>query len=321
MSTNSQDQEIDLGQVFKKIGSFFQLIIDKVFDFILFLKRNIIVIAILFIVGAVWGYFKDKDKSYTNEIIVQPNFGSVDYLYAKIALLDAKKKEKDTTFFTNIGFKDVKKIAKFKIEPIIDVYKFIDGENGNFEMIKLMAEDGNIDDIIKNQITSKNYAYHLITFTTSKKALKEDTVEPLLNYLNNSEYFSLIQKQYIKNQDIKAKANDSVINQIDKLIEGFSNSAASGSKTDKMVYISDNNQLDEIIKTKNNLIYEQGVIRISKLSNDKIIKEVSTTINSLNREGIQGKMKFILPLFLVFLFMMIVAFKNFYKKQLTKRNL
>lgn len=39
MSTNSQDQEIDLGQVFKKIGDFYQLILDKIFDFILFLKK------------------------------------------------------------------------------------------------------------------------------------------------------------------------------------------------------------------------------------------------------------------------------------------
>ena len=38
MSANSQEQEIDLGQLSKKIGGYFQKIIDSIFDFILFIK-------------------------------------------------------------------------------------------------------------------------------------------------------------------------------------------------------------------------------------------------------------------------------------------
>ena len=44
MSTNSQEQEIDLGQLSKKIGGFFQKLIDSFFDLILFIKRNILII-------------------------------------------------------------------------------------------------------------------------------------------------------------------------------------------------------------------------------------------------------------------------------------
>ena len=61
---------------------------------------------------------------------------------------------------------------------------------------------------------------------------------------------------------------------IDRLVDGFAKSAASGSKTDKMVYISDNNQINEIITTKNILITEQGTLKISQLNSDKIIKEI-----------------------------------------------
>lgn len=322
MSTNSQDQEIDLGQVFKKIGDFFQSIVNYIFDAILFVKRNIILLAILFIAGAGLGFYLDKtDKSYTNEIIVTPNFGSVDYLYSKIALLQAKKKENDTIFFSNLGFKNVKDLGKIEIDPIIDVFKFVDKKPDNFELIKLMAEDGDLDKIVESEITSKNYPFHLIKFSTSEQTDNNKTVEPLLNYLNDSEYFKTIQKQYLENENIKIKANDSIIKQIDKLVDGFSKSAASGSKTDKMVYISDNNQLNEIINTKNGLIGEQGALRLNLISNDKIIKEISATINSLNTKGLNGKMKLVLPILFIFLFICIHIFRSFYKTQINKRNI
>lgn len=321
MDTKSHDQEIDLGQLFSKIGNVYQNILNKIFDTILFIKRNLVVLLVLLVVGFAVGLFLDKtSKSYDHEIIVSPNFGSVDYLYAKIALLDAKKKDNDTVFFSNLGFKNVKDLGKIEIDPIIDIFKFVNQNGSGFELIKLMAEDGDLDKIVENEITSKNYPFHLIKFSTSEKTEISKTIEPLLNYLNDSEYFKTIQKQYLENENIKIKANDSIIRQIDKLVEGFSKSVASGSKTDKMVYISDNNQLNEIINTKNGLIGEQGALRLNLINNDKIIKEISTTINSLNTKGINGKRKLILPIMFIVLFVGINVFKNFYKKQIEKRS-
>ena len=178
MSTNSQDQEIDLGQVFKKIGNFFQSIIDSFFDAILFVKRNIIAIIVLFIIGVILGFYLDKTtKTYTNEIIVLPNYGSVDYLYSKIELLEAKRNENDTVFFRELGFKNVNELGLIEIEPVIDVFKFVDKKPENFELIKLMAEDGDLNKIIEGGITSKNYPFHKIKFSTSKKTSQHDEEE------------------------------------------------------------------------------------------------------------------------------------------------
>ncbi len=322
MSTNSQDQEIDLGQVFKKIGNFFKSLIDSLFDVILFIKKNIVVLAILFIIGAAIGFYLDKtNKQYNNEVIVAPNFSSVDYLYSKIELLEAKRKENDTVFFKELGFKNVKDLSKIEIEPVLDVFKFVDKKPDNFELIKLMAEDGDLNKIIEDDVTSKNYPFHKIKFTTSKKTNTDNTIQPLLNFLNDSDYYTTIQKQYLENEAIKMKANDSIISQIDKLIDGFASSASSSSRTDKMVYISDNNQLGEILTTKNNLINEQGMLRLSLLSNDKIIKDISTSINSLNTKGLNGKKKFVLPILFIVLFIAFKIFRGFYKNQLAKRKL
>lgn len=321
MDKKSHDQDIDLGQLFSKIGNVYQNILNKIFDIILFIKRNLVVLLVLLLVGFAVGLFLDKtSKSYDHEIIVSPNFGSVDYLYAKIALLDAKKKDSDTLFFNSLGFSKVDQLGKIEIEPVIDVYKFVDKKPDNFDLIKLMAEDGDLEKIVENEITSKNYPFHKIKFSTDENTSRENTIDPLLKFLNDSEYFATIQKQFIENEQLKMKANDSIIKQIDNLLEGFSKSVASGSRTDKMVYISDNNQLNEIINTKNGLVGEQGLIKLALLNNDHIIKEISTTINSLNTKGINGKRKLILPIMFIVLFVGINVFKNFYKKQIEKRS-
>ncbi|MDK2772776.1 MAG: hypothetical protein KYX68_11200 [Flavobacterium sp.] len=322
MSTNSQDQEIDLGQIFHKVGGFFQSIVDKLFDFILFVKRNSLYLAGLLIIGLVFGYFLDKqNKTYDHEIIVTPNFGSVDYLYSKIALLDAKRRENDTLFFSNLGFKDIKTVGTIKVEPIIDIYKFIEGKPGNFELIKLMAEEGDINNIVKDPVTSKNYPYHTITFKTNGLTDNNKTINPLLNFLNDSEYYSKLKEQYLENQKEKLSSNDSIINQIDNLLNEFSNTVSDGSKSDKLIYYSDNNQLDAIINTKNTLTIEKGSIKLNIINSDKIIKDISSTINMKSTKGILGKMKIVVPVVFLFLFFVFVSVKNFYRNQLAKRNL
>ena len=324
MSTNSQsnndNQEIDLSQISKKFSGFFEKIAIKIFNGILFVKRNIVVIGILFVTGAVLGYFMDKsEKTYDSQIIVTPNFSTVDYLYSKIDLINSKVNEGDTLFLKNVvGIKDTKKFSGIKIEPITDIYSFIGSNPVNFEFIKLLAEDGDLKKIVDDKLTSKNYSFHNISFTTSKLTNEQKTVKPLLDYLNNSDYYKKIQLAYINNIQIKIKENDSIITQINGVLNSFSNATNGAQKSDKLVYYNDNTQLNEVIKTKNELILEQGVHRIELLNLDKIIKESSATINIKNTKGLNGKMKIVIPFLLIFIFFLFGFIRAYYKNQLAK---
>lgn len=322
MSTNSQDQEIDLGQVFKKIGNLFQSIIDLFFDFILFIKRNIIIIIILFVLGFIIGFFLDKkDNEYDHQIIVSPNFGSVDYLYSKIKLLNSRNDESDTVFLKKIGIINTKKIGEIEIEPIVDVYKFIENKEQNFDLIKLMAENGDINKIVKDELTSKNYPFHVIKFTTKDKTIAENTVKPILNFLNESDYFNSVKNQYTENLKIKIQANEATILQIDNLLNEFAKTSSSNQKSDKLVYYNENSELNEIIKTKDLLVIEQGKNRINLINIEKTIKEIATTINIKNKKGLNGKLKLLLPILFLILFSLIVYFHRFYKKQIKRRKI
>jgi len=318
---NTDNQEIDLSQISKKIGGFFESISSAIFHGILFLKRNIVLIGIIFLVGAALGYYLDKtSKTYEHEIIVTPNFGSNDYLYSKINLLNSKIEERDTLFLKKIGIKDTKKINKIEIKPIIDIYKFIDSKPENFELIKLMAEDGEMKKIVEEKLTSKNYPFHELQISTSKIVTDESLVKPLMNYLNKSDYYSRLRTEYINNVKIKMAQNDSIIKQIDGFLDNFKRTTNNGLKSSNLVYYNDNMQLNDIIKTKDGLISEQGVHRLEMVNFEKTIKEVSVVTNIKNVKNINGKLKLVLPILFLFLFVALNMFSRFYRKQMSKLN-
>lgn len=324
MSLESQNvtdnQEIDLSQISKKIGNFFENISSSIFKGILFIKRNIIVLSILFILGAGLGFYLDSTtKSYDTEIIVTPNFETTDYLYAKINLINSKINEGDTLFLKNIvGIKEPKKLNNIEVEPIVDVYKFINNSDKNFEFIKLLAEDGDIKKIVNENITSKNYLYYIIKFNTSKVTSIEKTVKPILEFINNSEYYKKNQKEYLNNIRIKMIENDSIIAQINGVLNSFNKKVNGSQNNGKLIYYNENTQLNDVIKTKNDLVNEQGSHRIQLVNLDKIVKDNSITINIKNNKSINGKMKLILPFLLIVFFFIFSYFKFFYKIQLAK---
>ncbi|WP_026703791.1 hypothetical protein [Flavobacterium soli] len=308
----SEDQEIDLSQISRKINQGFQNLGGFIFNCIHFFIKNAIIIVLLFIIGVALGYYLDKTKkSYDHEIIVIPNFGSADYLYAKINLINSKIKEGDTTFLKNLGLKYPKKISKLEIEPIVDPYNFIRDREENFDLLKLMADDGSIDKVLKDKITSKNYTYHSITFSTKGVATDENTIQPLLNSLNDSEYFKVIQKNVVENVKIKIQYNDQTLNQINDVLNSFAGNVNNTQRSGNLVYYNENTQIDEVLQAKYNLVSEQGNNRVQLVNYQKIIKDISVITNMEKASS----SKLILPLFLIFLFICGKLFLGFYKTQ------
>ena len=317
MSTDSQDQEIDLGQIGKGIKNFFNGMVNSFFDFLFFIKKKIIIISILIIVGILLAFSLDS-KVYKHEISVIPNFGSNEYLYKKIEQVDTKLREKDILFFNELGIKSYEDILSIEIEAYPGVYDFIktnSEEKTNFELLKLMAEDGNIDKILKDEMTSKNYYHHKITIETKGMFKKEELITPLLNYLNTNSYFENLQKISYNNLKEKIIFNDSLSKQIDKLIILMSSNSGSGT-----ISISEKNSIPELIEKKDKLIKENQQSFLAENIYDKIIKEESIIINIREYKTLLLNNKILFPLILILLYFVIYSFSIFYKKQLTRSN-
>ena len=316
MSTNSQDQEIDLGQIVKGIKNFFNGIVNSIFDFIFFVKKKLVIIGGLFVVGVALAFLLDS-KTYNHEISVIPNFGSNEYLYKKIEQIDTKLREEDEAFFKQLGIKNFKDVISVEIEAFPAIYNFVNNkeQGNNFELIKLMAEDGNIDKIMKDEITSKNYYHHKISIQTKGMFKKEEFINPILNYLNTNTYFEVQQKVYQKNLSDKITLNDSLINQIDKLIVLLSSNNSSGT-----ISISEKNSIPELVEKKDRLISEKQYLLTNENIFDKIIKEESSIINIRDYKPLLLNNKILFPLALILLYLLSYFLFNTYKKQSARFN-
>ena len=88
-------------------------------------------------------------------------------------------------------------------------------------------------------------------------------------------------------------------------------------KPSRIIYNKENNQINPLFDLKNSLINEIAAQKIN-LENLKVfIKDSSITTNIRNTEKINGKLKFVLPIFLIFGFILVRIFIRFYKKQET----
>lgn len=318
---NFENQEIDLISVSKNVSSFFKSVNRRIFLMIQFVLKNIVVLGILLTVGLVIGFYLDQtQKTYKNSIIVRPNFESTDYLYSKIEFLNSKIKDNDTLFLKAIGIQHPSKLMNIEVSPIIDIYKFISStstkdNDQNFQLLKLLAEDGDMNKIVTEKTTSKNYTYHKITFNTKGLITRKEIIEPLLDYLENNPYYKEMQRIYLNNLRTKIVANQEIVKQIDGLLDGFKKENSEVSKKDKLVYYNENTQLNDIINTKNNLIGEIGRFQLDIQTLEEVIKENSSIINVHNTKSINGKFKLVIPLVLIFGYLFINFFIRFYRKQ------
>lgn len=320
---NIENQEINLSDVSRKVKNYFSKANDSFFDGILFVKRNIIIVVALIIAGAGLGYYQDySSRQYEQKIFVMPNFGSTDYVYEEVEGLISKIRKKDPDFIKNSGIKDLTKISMVKIEPVVEIYDFIedkdvDEDDRKFQLFRLISENGDMKKILEDKITSRGYKKHLITVTTNETVSRDEAIDPILNYFNNNPYFVKMKKEYANNLDLKIAANDTVIKQIDRILNDYASRKNNGSA----MYYVDNTQLNEVIKLKNRLTVEQGQNRIDRANYDKVLAESGTMLNVPKKGLLVGKMKYITPLLFIGIFVLIFRFRKYYAKQLNKRKI
>ena len=325
MSTTSQEQEIDLSQIGKSISKVFQNIVNTCFDLLFFIQKKIVIVGALFILGVVFGIFLDKNSSkYSSEIVVTPNLGGVDYLYSKIELIDSKLKEEDKLFLKQIGINNTKNIVSVKIEPVIDIYTFVNTNTAiagnaqntqNFELMKLFAENEDINKVIKDKITSKNYPNHKITIVTLDKTTDNEIIKPILKYLNSDNYLNKLLGITRENTLVKMKKNDEQILQVDKLINQISDNLSKTKNNSSLIYNNENNEINALFSLKNSLLNEIANQKI-QMENIKVyVKDLSITANIIDVKGTNNKMKIILPFLFVFLYLLGYWFSQAYKKQ------
>ena len=242
---NSDSQEIDLSYLTKKSIHFIDRLGYSIYKFFRFLTRNIIIISILIILGAISGYFLDKimEKTYKQEIIVIPNFGSLNYLYSEI---ENKKFEEGP-------------ISTVEIKPVVDIYQFINDGNNNLEIAKYLSEN-NIE--LKNYEEGSNveklYKYHLITLTTKGKDLDRKIVNDFITNINQEKYYIERQKVEQKNIEKEIAEIDSSVTEVNRILQKISSPSVNSSDMNIEMYAD----LNDLITGKKILIRDLGKLKL-----------------------------------------------------------
>lgn len=313
ITSTSEFSSADLKKVFTDSSQYLN---QKFLNLFAFVLKRWYIFLLLFVAGVVLGYFSDKHKSYAQDIIVIPNFSSVDYLYEKINVFNSKIKEKDSLYFSKYHFIGFKNIGKIEIKPIIDIYKLGQSSAANLEMIKLMTEDISMDEIINGDINRKAYIFHQITISTKKKVEYNHIIKPFLDYLNDTEYFTQLQKIAIENVKYRLIANDSSIVQINNVINNFSDLSREKNHQSQLVYYNENTQINDLFHTKNDLNYSKGALNQELVNYQNVIKDVSIAENKIIKKPLPDKVTY--PLLLIALYLLTIYFLHLIKKVRTQ---
>ena len=307
-NTNQNTQEIDLGAMAGSIGKSIKKVFDALFGVFTFFWKYKFLSALLFVLGFVGGFFLDvKPATYEHVAIVVPNFKSVDDVYAKVTLIESKILDQDTDFFKAIGIEEPKLVRDIKIEAIVDPFRFVEYNKDRFEMIKLMADDSNVNSVIQNDVTTRNYINHKLTIHTREKIESREIIDKILLFLNSNPYFAHLQKIQIDNSEKRLFEYDTTLKHIDNILAAFGKSGAI--KTNASL-VGDNVAIDQVIVLRDRFVREREQLRLERTLFDKIVKDISLEMNLRGKETFGGKAKFYLPLILLGLFFVFMRKKG-----------
>ena len=334
MSTNqTNNEEVDLGNLFKIIGKGFKNLFNAVGQFLksifhyfilalLFLRNNALKLGIAMFIGAAIGLYLDltKPKQFSSTMIVEPNFKSAQQLYKNINFYHELVKQKDSSMLASVLKVPVNEAAKLKgfyIEPIRnenEKYQFFD----DFiqEVDTSTVKNINIKEF-KNAFTDYDYKYHQIKVVSLNNNIFEKLSLPIIISIENNQYFKNQKKindeNLVQNENVLVKSlqevdtlrkiyNKVLIIEANKEALGTNITLAQGAKkTNEIQLFKESLELNEELIGNNK----------EKAETTEIINVVSTFSKvGVKERGLQKKWTFVLGIGFGLLMLIFILFKQ-----------
>ncbi|MEX0288868.1 MAG: hypothetical protein AB3N14_07130 [Flavobacteriaceae bacterium] len=319
---NAASDEIDLGQLLHLIKSGFDKLFKNFLRLFVYLKKSIIKLVILGVVGVALGIGLGKitTKRLKTEVIVKPNLESRNYLYDVVNEIRTNVKTKDNTFFEEMGI-DAENLKGFQvhIEPVEkqNEKSSTDDDIKYLELLEKFRGDDLIADVVRTEVLNKSTLNHRITFTYKDGESGPGIAAKLIDYINSNDYYKELVKINQENALSRIEKNEQLVQQIDKLVGNYSDKISSASQnSDGRIILEDEQQLDitSLLALKNSVIRD---IEEKKME-IQTHKEVIRIINFGNPQEVEksffGKNIVLFPLLLIGLFFLIDFLKLLNRK-------
>lgn len=222
-STQSNSDEIDLGQLFQLIGRGFNAIFRWFLRVFLYFKKNFLLLIGLVVVGLAIGYGLNQiiSKNYKTEVIVKPQIESKNYLYDVVNEVQSNIKSKDTLFFKSIGVDNID-FDGLNIE--ISRVAEVGNSESDLKYLELLQSFENTDaiaDIVRAELQNKSSFNHRIIFYYKDANFGKVFAEKVLNYINANTYFNGLLKVYRSNAIARIDENQKLLTQVDEIITNY----------------------------------------------------------------------------------------------------
>ncbi len=308
------NEEIDLGYLFKKIGLFLKRCIIILFNIISFFIKHKYTVIFLILIGIALGFLKDSFSKpvLINEVIVVPNFGSVDYLYDKTEALNAKIQAKDSVFLKTILGDKHKKLKEIEVEHIDDLFNNVSNNGDRVELFDILSQSKEADEFLNYYSITKTYKHHRLTFKIEGKEDSEDIVSRILEFLNNNPYYQDYQDIYVEHNSYLIDFNLNMLNQIDSIL-AFQMKAVEPLSS-QVLDVDEKNYIPELIDKKREISQYLLTLKRQKSDFDIPIKLVKADYNLIELDSLRISSKILYPILLIVVFCLIFVMKHFYKK-------
>ena len=305
----AQNEEVDMGLLVDILRKGFQNLFKGILNVFLYLKRNMIKLGILLIVGLGVGFGLNQivSKELKTEIIVKPNANSKIYLYDVVEEINANLKSKHANFFEKLeidvndldGFSiEISPVEEEEVDDLLEEVKYL-------ELLEKLKDEEGILEIVRSEIQNKSVINHRLIFYYKDADKGRDITNKLVQYINSNPYYNDLVQLHIQNAEERIGYNNKLILQIDEIISGYTTKLGKEESTGTLV-LSEEESLNVpgLLRLKNDLIKENELKKLEIQGNKEAIRIVSFGSTQEVIKTFFGKTMILVPTILIVLFLL-----------------
>ena len=268
--------EVDFRDFMTWIRNGFKAILRFFFGVLSFYKKYWIVFTVLFILGAVGGYFIEQKlqlgKPQKQEIIITPKYNSTAFIYSFVN--NFQYKLTDSTFLKQVGlsFADVQYVEEVNIKPIIQTKDILDGlyETDENQLFYANFFKTFTNETLADESNINFYELHKLTLSFSNDSDKNQKVsKQILTYLKNNPYYEKFITLFLEHTKYSLEKNERTLKFIDQYLAGVNSNPISSQK--ETVVIADESKVTTLAS-----LVEQKSDVVKEINDQKKIIELNT---------------------------------------------
>ncbi|MEN8817589.1 MAG: hypothetical protein ABF274_12080 [Nonlabens sp.] len=292
----NQEQEVDLVPVFVWISNGFQNLINAIVGlfksiahflilFLIFIKNHIILLGVLFFIGAGLGWYMSKEskKSFNAQLRVQPNFESAGQLISNLEYYNSLVDQEDFVSLSKelgITTEEARELTSFHIKADFNDTELLKEYDYMARRADTIALENYTFEGFKEAKREIDYQFYTVQISSKdRKALEKAAIKAV--QVEDNPLIKAQRKASIETTAFNLKIMENQLKEIDSLLVAFQiaiKSKDSSTSPGTNVFVSPQNKSEvftELFEEKSRILYNLEFIRENKYAYENTVNIVS----------------------------------------------